>query len=89
MNTTTEEPVQPAGWKQWFATHGSRLLLFARQQTRTSEDAEDVLQEAMLRLAIVALRAPTNRLADTSPLMPKVLALLPELEPGEVVEVST
>ena len=50
MNTTTEEPVQPAGWKQWFATHGSRLLLFARQQTRTSEDAEDVLQEAMLRL---------------------------------------
>src|SRR6187431_1900332 len=50
MNTTTEEPVQPAGWKQWFATHGSRLLLFARQQTRTSEDAEDVLQEAMVRL---------------------------------------
>lgn len=50
MKTTPEEPVQPAGWKQWFATHGSRLLLFARQQTRTSEDAEDVLQEAMLRL---------------------------------------
>ena len=50
MKTTTEEPVQPAGWKNWFSTHGSRLLLFARQQTRTSEDAEDVLQEAMLRL---------------------------------------
>lgn len=40
----------PAAWKQWFSTHGSRLLLFARQQTRTSEDAEDTLQEAMLRL---------------------------------------
>ena len=40
----------PASWKQWFQNHGSRLLLFARQQTRTPEDAEDVLQEAMLRL---------------------------------------
>lgn len=48
MNTPSQSP--PASWKQWFAAHGSRLLLFARQQTRTSEDAEDVLQEAMLRL---------------------------------------
>ncbi len=48
MNSTSASP--PAAWKQWFSTHGSRLLLFARQQTRTSEDAEDVLQEAMLRL---------------------------------------
>jgi RNA polymerase sigma-70 factor (ECF subfamily) len=47
MNTTSSPP---AAWKQWFNNHGSRLLLFARQQTRTSEDAEDVLQEAMLRL---------------------------------------
>ncbi|MEK6245325.1 MAG: hypothetical protein AABM33_12600 [Pseudomonadota bacterium] len=43
---------------------------------------------AKLHLAIVALRAPTNRLADTSPLMPKVLALLPTLKPGKVVRVS-
>lgn len=43
-------PSPPAAWKQWFQTHGSRLLLFARQQTRSSEDAEDVLQEAMVRL---------------------------------------
>jgi RNA polymerase sigma-70 factor (ECF subfamily) len=48
MNTTSASP--PAAWKQWFSTHGSRLLLFARQQTRTAEDAEDVLQDAMLRL---------------------------------------
>lgn len=37
-------------WKAWFAQHGSRLLMFARQQTRTEADAEDVLQDAMLRL---------------------------------------
>jgi RNA polymerase sigma factor (sigma-70 family) len=48
MNNTNSAP--PASWQSWFRTHGSRLLLFARQQTRTSEDAEDVLQEAMVRL---------------------------------------
>lgn len=48
MNNANPSP--PATWQQWFRTHGSRLLLFARQQTRTSEDAEDVLQEAMIRL---------------------------------------
>ena len=46
----TTHPSPPASWQSWFRTHGSRLLLFARQQTRTSEDAEDVLQEAMVRL---------------------------------------
>jgi RNA polymerase sigma-70 factor (ECF subfamily) len=37
-------------WKAWLKQHGSRLLLFARQQTRTEADAEDVLQDAMVRL---------------------------------------
>ena len=36
-----------------------------------------------LRLAIVTLRAPTNRLADTSPLMPLLLDLLARFKPGE------
>ena len=43
---------------------------------------------AKLRLAIVALRAPSNRLADTSPLVRKVLGMLPTLRPGRVVRVS-
>lgn len=33
-------------------------------------------------IAIVALRARSNRLADTQPLMQSVLRLLPELSPG-------
>ena len=41
-----------------------------------------------IKLAIIALRAPSNRLADTSPLMPKVLTLLATLKPGKVVKVS-
>ena len=54
MNTSPANSNSPAQvspeWKSWFAQHGSRLLMFARQQTRTEADAEDVLQDAMLRL---------------------------------------
>jgi hypothetical protein len=41
-----------------------------------------------LKLAIVALCAASNRLADTSPLMPKVLKVLPTLKPRVVVKIS-
>ncbi len=40
-----------SAWSDWLALHGSRMLLFARQQTRTAEDAEDVLQDALVKLA--------------------------------------
>jgi hypothetical protein len=39
-------------------------------------------------VAIVALRARSNRLEDTAPLMPEVLALLPTLVAGQVAVVS-
>ncbi len=37
-------------WRQLLAKEGGRLLLFARQQTRSEADAQDVLQEAFLRI---------------------------------------
>tara|TARA_Y100000766_G_scaffold44017_1_gene34110 strand:+ start:2406 stop:2939 length:534 start_codon:yes stop_codon:yes gene_type:complete len=37
-------------WKKWFHENGTRLLLFARSKTNTEQDAQDVLQEAILRL---------------------------------------
>ena len=37
---------------------------------------------ARFRVAIIALRAKSNRLADTRPLKPKVLAVLPTVKPG-------
>lgn len=37
-------------WRDWLETHGPKLLLFARQQTRSSQDAEDVLQDALVKL---------------------------------------
>lgn len=36
-------------------------------------------------IAVIALRAPSNRLADTRPLMPALLALLPKIQPGTVI----
>jgi len=38
-------------WGGWLTEHGAKLLLFARQQTRRQEDAEDILQEALVKLA--------------------------------------
>src|SRR5689334_22648473 len=36
-------------WKTWFQRYGPKLLLCARQWTRTLADAEDVVQEAFVR----------------------------------------
>ena len=36
-------------WRAWFAEHGARLRLIARQWTRCDADADDVLQEAFVR----------------------------------------
>ena len=41
-------------WREWLREKGSRLLLFARQQTRRPEDAEDVLNERAVDLLAVA-----------------------------------
>lgn len=45
MDRAHEQPT----WKDWIESHGPRLLLCARQWTRSLADAEDVLQEAFIR----------------------------------------
>ena len=40
---------EQGNWKHWFETHGPKLLLCARQWTRSLADAEDVVQEAFVR----------------------------------------
>ena len=42
-------PAAPA-WREWLEEHGPKMLLFARQQTRSHEDAKDVFQDAMVKL---------------------------------------
>lgn len=42
---------QPLSWRDWLQTHGPKLLLFARQQSRSNQDAEDIFQEALVKLS--------------------------------------
>ncbi len=43
---------------------------------------------AKYKIAVIALRASSNRLADTQPLMPKVLAALAKAKPGGLTIIS-
>lgn len=40
----------PSDWSEWLQVNGPKMLLFARQQTRSHQDAEDVLQDALVKL---------------------------------------
>jgi RNA polymerase sigma-70 factor (ECF subfamily) len=37
-------------WKGWLTEHGSKLLLFARSWCQSRQDAEDLVQEAVLKM---------------------------------------
>jgi len=45
-----EPTTNPPEWRAWIEQHGPKLLLFARQQTRSLEDAQDILQDALVKL---------------------------------------
>lgn len=42
------EKTEQSGWELWLAEHAPKLLLFARQQTRSEADAQDVVQDAVV-----------------------------------------
>lgn len=44
-----EDEFHDESWKSWFELYGPKLLLCARQWTRSMADAEDVVQEAFVR----------------------------------------
>ena len=46
----TEAIPAPSTWRDWLEERGPKLLLFARQQTRSYEDAQDVFQDAIVKL---------------------------------------
>lgn len=51
LSAVTDAHPQPSDWRAWLQERGPKLLLFARQQTRCYEDAEDVFQDAIVKLA--------------------------------------
>ncbi|MGO8675566.1 MAG: DUF5615 family PIN-like protein [Limisphaerales bacterium] len=69
-------------------------VLLTRAQERfdvvLTMDSNMVHQQnlARFKIAVIALQARSNRLADTRPLIPKVLALLPSLQPGTLTLLS-
>ncbi len=51
VNPAPANAPRPSRFRPWLEEHGSKLLLFARQQTRSIADAEDILQNALVKLA--------------------------------------
>lgn len=76
----------------WAGLKNGKLLVRANENfdVLITMDNPMVSQQNLskLQIAIVVLRARSNRLADTSLLMPLVLALLPRLKSGKVARVA-
>lgn len=50
IEAPTENTPASSAWRSWLDEHAPKLFLFARQQTRSHEDAQDILQDAVLKL---------------------------------------
>jgi hypothetical protein len=76
----------------WSGLTNGALLEKAEQEFDVflTGDRNLTLQQTLSRfdLAVVILHAESIQLCHTVPLMPKVLAVLPMLQPGQVVDVS-
>ena len=85
----TVEAVTRIGWA---GLKNGALLAEAQRRFEVllTMDSNMVHQQdlAKFRIAVIALKARSNRLTDTRPLMPKVLAMLPTAQPGTVLLVS-
>jgi len=81
--------VQEMGWA---GIKNGRLLGLAQRdfQVFITGDSNLSFQQNLpaFSIAVVVLQAESIRLIHTRPLMPKVLAVLPSLQPGNLVTVS-
>ncbi len=50
LSAIPEKSTATSAWREWLETHGPKMMLFARQQTRSHEDAKDVFQDALVKL---------------------------------------
>jgi predicted nuclease of predicted toxin-antitoxin system len=81
--------VQEMGWD---GIKNGRLLALAEQdfQVFITGDRNLSFQQNVpsLALAVVVLKAESIRLVHTRPLMPKLLAMLASLKPGQIVSIA-
>ena len=50
LTAVTEASPAASAWRGWLEENGPKLLLFARQQSRSHEDAKDIFQDALVKL---------------------------------------
>ena len=77
----------------WSGVKNGQLLALAtenRFDVFLTGDRNLAFQQSIVqfRIAVVVLEAAGIQLHHTLPLMPKILALLPTLQPGQVVKVG-
>jgi len=75
----------------WAGLKNGALLAQAEKQFEVLVTMDSNMKHqqnlAKFQIAVISLEAPSNRLADTRPLMPKVLAVLPTAKPGTLTVV--
>lgn len=76
----------------WAGLHNGELLAKAEKDFDVfiTMDSNMTYQQNIARyeIPLIVLKAVSNRLADTRPLMPKVLAALPALQVGKMVVIE-
>ncbi len=50
LNALPEISPAASAWREWLESHGPKMLLFARNQSRSFEDAKDIFQDALVKL---------------------------------------
>lgn len=50
LNALPDPSPAASAWREWLESNGPKLLLFARNQSRSFEDAKDLLQDALVKL---------------------------------------
>jgi len=76
----------------WAGLKNGAMLAAAEKRfdVLVTMDSSMVHQQNLARfhIAVIALQARSNRLADTCPLLPRVLAVLSSVQPGTLTVVS-
>jgi hypothetical protein len=76
----------------WAGIENGRLLALAEKEfdVFVTVDRNLSFQQHLpkFKIAVVVLRACSNRIADLQPLLPKMLAALPNLQPGMATTIS-
>ena len=84
--------VKTAREMEWRAIRNGELLALASQEfdAFVTVDRNLAFQQNIggLRLAVIVLRAKTNRLADLKPLVPALLRALDAAKPGALISVE-